>query len=86
MFVKGCKYCGTSDCWGHTNDEKSAMDQALRAQESASNNWKRIEKLETLVMECKKTAIKYDSGEREYEMTDWDYINKQLDKMLEIIR
>ena len=40
-----CSYCGTSDCWVHTNDEKSALDMAKQSGDAASAYYKENEKL-----------------------------------------
>lgn len=33
MFGGKCQYCKDSNCWGHTNDEKSALEQVSRGVE-----------------------------------------------------
>lgn len=42
----------------------------------------KLTRAESTIMEIKKYAMMYDSGERQYRMDDWDYINSRLDKYL----
>lgn len=35
-----------------------------------------------IIKEIARTAVKYDTGEREYKMNDWEYVMKKCQKVL----
>lgn len=49
MFGNRCEYCNEDDCWGHSNDEKSALDQAKRSGDAASLYYKKLESALNLI-------------------------------------
>lgn len=40
----------------------------------------------TAIKEIAKIASKYDTGQRQYEMSDWEYVLKQCEKVLGVIK